>query len=64
LPEQDEKRLVFVDDISEADYFLNNYKLSESKLEEAGLDIKSLENKIVHRLIVNNGEILTVYKLR
>ena len=64
LPEQDEKRLVFVDNISEADYFLYNYKLSESKLEEAGLYIKSLENKIVHRLIVNNGEILTVYKLR
>jgi hypothetical protein len=56
LNEHDNKRLIYIDDINEADYLLDNYRTTEYKYFD--------QDKKVYSLIVNGGEILTVYKLR
>ncbi len=61
--ESDKQRLVFVSDINEADYFLNNYKCSEIDLESRGIKQAYLLNK-VYSLVINEAEIQSVYKLR
>ncbi len=63
LSEQDSKRLVFVTDINEADYFLNHYKSSDIRLELQGIKQEYLINK-VYSLTVGGAEIMTVFKLR
>jgi hypothetical protein len=55
LTESDNTKLVFVQNIDDAEYLLINYKS-----DDANLDLK---NK-VYSLIVNEGEILSVYKLK
>ena len=59
----DRDRLVYVTDISKADYFLNNYRCSDLVLEEQGVNIVSLNNNIFN-LTINGGNILSVYKLK
>ncbi len=62
LDKQDSKRLVYVNDIDKADYYLDNYKNMDSEYYKP-FNGFSLEKK-VFSLIVDSGEILTVYKLK